>query len=289
MFGAATWEALMKHLRFALATTSLVLGITLASVGRAQPLPTDLSAAYHKQVVPTLSPPDEAKIYYGELARKTLDAAHIYLLADQYVLVVDRNSHVQASLLYLMSPDTPPSFIGAAPVSTGRVGQFDHFETPLGVFPHELANPDFRALGTKNVNGIRGYGQKGMRVFDLGWQQATRGWGNGGPGTMRLQMHATDPDRLESKLGTPQSEGCIRMPSTLNQFLDHFGVLDADYALATAMGPTLWVLPHDQDPVPNPGRYIVIVDSAQHARPAWSPIPKALASTPAHDAIASRK
>lgn len=277
----------MKHVRFGL--TAMILGLSLVGVGHTQALPGDVTEAYRKQVVPILSPPQDAQTYYATLARGALDAAHIYLLADQYVLVVDRNIHVQASLLYWMSPGSPPRFIGASPVSTGSVGQFDHFETPLGVFAHALANPDFRAQGTKNVNGIRGYGQKGMRVFDLGWQQATRGWGNGGPGTMRLQMHATDPDRLESKLGTPQSEGCIRMPSTLNRLLDHFGVLDADYALATAMGPTLWVLPHDQTPVPDPGRYIIIVDSTQQSRPAWSPVPKAVASTGTWQATASRK
>jgi len=46
--------------------------------------------------------------------------------------------------------------VGAAPVSTGLPGRFEHFTTPLGVFEHSLANPDFRAEGTKNQFGIRG-------------------------------------------------------------------------------------------------------------------------------------
>lgn len=279
----------MKRAWFGWTVLSLVLGFVLSNVGRTQPLPSDLTEAYRKQVVPALTPPADAQAYYGESARKALDDAHIYLLADQYALIVDRSVNVQAALLYWMSPDASPRFIGASPVSTGRVGEFNHFETPIGVFAHTLANPDFRALGTKNVNGIRGYGQKGMRVFDLGWQQAERGWGKGGPATMRLQMHATDPDRLEGKLGTPQSEGCIRMPSTLNQLLDHFGVLDADYVLATALGPTLWVLPPDQTPVQGPGRYIIVMDSAQQRRPAWSPLPRAMASLSSLESKTARK
>ena len=42
---------------------------------------------------------------------------------------------------------------------------------------HSLANMDFRAEGTFNDNGIRGYGRKGMRVFDFGWVVSERGWG----------------------------------------------------------------------------------------------------------------
>jgi hypothetical protein len=36
------------------------------------------------------------------------------------------------------------------------------------VFEHTLDNPDFRAEGTVNEFGIRGYGTKGMRIFDFG-------------------------------------------------------------------------------------------------------------------------
>ena len=102
----------------------------------------------------------------------------------------------------------------------------------LGVFAHSLDNPDFRAEGTLNSNGIRGYGAKGMRVFDFGWQRVPKGWGDGAVSEMRLQMHATDPDLLERRLGSAQSKGCIRIPATLNRFLDRHGVLDADYERA---------------------------------------------------------
>ena len=136
-------------------------------------------------------------------------------------------------------------------------------------------NPHFRAEGTRNSLGIRGYGAKGMRVFDLGWQQALRLWGPGGYSTMRLQMHATDPDLLEPRLGVVQSKGCVRIPASLNRLLDHFGVLDAAYLAAAAKGAPLWVLPPDQVPVEGAGRYLIVIDSGRTSRPAWSPSPLA--------------
>ena len=44
----------------------------------------------------------------------------------------------------------------------------------------------------------------------FGWVIAERGWGAGGMSPMRLQMHATDPDRLEPRLGRAESKGWIR-------------------------------------------------------------------------------
>lgn len=189
------------------------------------------------------------------------------------VALVDRSPNVQAIFIYWLGDGAAPFLVGAAAASTGRGGEFDHFETPLGVFDHSTANPDFRAEGTRNKLGIRGYGTKGMRVFDLGWQQARRLWGRGGIGTMRLQMHATDPDLLEPRLGSVQSKGCIRIPASLNRLLDHFGVLDADYLAAAAQGASMWMLPADQTLVEGAGRYLIVVDSGRTDRPAWSPAP----------------
>ena len=42
-------------------------------------------------------------------------------------------------------------------------------------------------------------------------------------GVLRLQMHATAPDPAEQTLGTPQSEGCVRIPALLNEFVDRHG------------------------------------------------------------------
>jgi hypothetical protein len=191
-------------------------------------------------------------------------------LTPQYVVLADRSPFVQAVAIYWVAPDRTFHFIGASPVSTGKPGSFDHFISPIGVFEHTIDNPDFRAEGTRNENGIRGYGRKGMRVYDFGWQQAERGWGRRGEGTMRFQMHATDPDRLEPRLGTEQSKGCIRIPATLNTFLDHHAILDANYEQAMAEGETFWVLPQTREPTPWSGRYLVVVDTGRTERPRWA-------------------
>jgi hypothetical protein len=109
-------------------------------------------------------------------------------LTSQYVVLVDRSPFGQAIAVYWMAPNRSFHFMGTFPASTGRPGSFDHFLTPTGIFEHTIDDPDFRAEGTRNENGIRGYGRKGMRVFDFGWQQAERGWGRGGEATMRLQI-----------------------------------------------------------------------------------------------------
>ncbi|HET9130713.1 MAG TPA: L,D-transpeptidase, partial [Terriglobia bacterium] len=127
--------------------------------------------------------------------------------------------------------------------------------------------------GTLNENGIMGYGRKGMRIYDFGWVRQAKGWGNGADSFMRLQLHSTDPLQLEWKLGTPQSKGCIRVPATFNAFLDHFGILDADYERRIAEGKKLWVMSPDREPTPWSGRYMVIVDSNRQERPSWSPVP----------------
>ena len=124
-----------------------------------------------------------------------------------------------------------------------------HYETPLGVFDHTIANRDFRAEGTENSLGIQGYGDKGIRVYDLGWQRARRTW-KPGEGHMRLQMHATDARYLEPRLGTVQSMGCIRIPATLNALIDHYGILDADYDRATASNRIFGSCARIESPLP---------------------------------------
>lgn len=89
---------------------------------------------------------------------------------------------------------------------------------------------------------------------------------------MRL-LHATDPDQLERYLGTPHPKGCIRIPATLNSFLDRHALLDADYEQALANGSRLRVL-QPRRPPPWSGRYLVIVDSDRQKRPARSPAPQ---------------
>lgn len=208
---------------------------------------------------------------YLALLDAALAAAGVRLDAPQALVLVDRDVHVQAAFVLVRTAHGGWLWLGASPVSTGRTGAFDHFRTPLGVFPHSLDNPDFRAEGSFNEQHIRGYGRRGMRVFDFGWVQAERGWGRGGTSTMRLQMHATDPAVLEPRLGRAASKGCIRIPATLDTFIDRHGLLDADHAAALAAGRPLWVLRPDREPVDWPGRLLVVVDSNRSERPAWSP------------------
>ena len=253
---------------------ALVLAALAGALATCWADPVRLRQAFADLVDRRLEPPPEEAQRYGHLARDELRRAGIADEPSQYALLVDRSAAVQALFVFWLPAGAAPVLIGASPVSTGRPGGFEYFETPLGVFDHTVANHDFRAEGSRNEFGLRGYGEKGMRVFDFGWQQARRLWGRGGTSTMRLQMHTTDPDRLEPRLGSVQSKGCIRIPASLNRLLDRLGVLDADYLRAKAEGSAPWVLPPDQTAVEGAGRYLIVVDSGRSERPAWSPPPK---------------
>jgi hypothetical protein len=249
----------------------------------------DWRARFEAEVPRRLDPSPEQVARYVEQAREALAAAGRPIDAPQWVLVVDRNAHVQAALLLLAQPGSGPwPLLGATPAATGRPGGYEHFLTLLGAFEHGTANLDFRAEGTFNDHGIRGYGERGMRVFDFGWADAERTWDDRGRSPMRLQMHATDPDRLEPWLGQRGSKGCVRIPAALNRFLDRHGVLDADYEAAAARGELMWMLHPQRQPTPWPGRWLVVVDSGGSARPGWSPAPGDAATTPPVDSSAAR-
>ena len=154
--------------------------------------------------------------------------------------------------------------IGGSKVSTGQAGRRGYFLTPTGVFRHTAGIVDYRAEGTFNENHIRGLGLKGTRVWDFGWQPAEKGW-TAEPETaeIRLLVHATDPDYLEQRLGRPASKGCIRIPAAMNRFLDHYGVLDAEYERAAPVEPSIAaVLAPDREPTPLAGELMVVIDSS---------------------------
>ena len=232
-----------------------------------------LTAEFQRDVAPRLTVPQDETTAYAVRLQGTLDAAQVQLSSTQFVVLVDRSPNVQAALLYWGSSGRGWSPVGATPVSTGLPGRYEHFTTSLGVFDHTTANPDFRAEGTRNKLGFRGYGAKGMRIYDFGWVEAPRGWGNGAMGVLRLQMHATDPDLAAQRLGTAQSEGCVRIPATLNDFIDRHALLDEDYERSIGQGTHLWVLRTDRTPASTSGRFLVVVDSERKERPAWSPLP----------------
>jgi hypothetical protein len=247
--------------------------LTASSPCLGQESGTRLAARYQQQVDRKLDVPDVEQARYATLLSDTLSLAGLGSIPAQYIVVIDRNVWVQAAMIFWKSEQGDFHFIGASPTSTGKPGEFEHFQTPAGIFDHTLDNPDFRAEGTRNEFGILGYGHKDMRVYDFGWITAPRGWGNGSAGVMRLQLHSTDPDLLEPRLGSAQSKGCIRIPASMNRFIDHYGLLDAHYDRAIAAGQKLWVLPAQREPTPWSGQYMVVVDTERQARPLWSPAP----------------
>ncbi|MCA8219570.1 hypothetical protein LGN20_37250 [Burkholderia cepacia] len=234
----------------------------------------DMRKRFTQEVTRRLNVPASEQRAYGQRLQEALADADLGDLAGEYIAMVDRAPNVQALFIYFRAtPANAWLMIGASPVGTGLPGKYDHFLTPLGVFHHSPDNMDFRAEGTTNENGIRGYGRRDMRIYDFGWVDGERGWGKGGVSPMRFQMHATDPDRLEALLGIRHSKGCVRIPASLNTFFDRHGLLDDDYQARVEAGKSLWVLRRDRDITPIAGRYLVVVDSARKTRPAWSPMP----------------
>jgi len=255
------------HFHFLL---TLLIALLTPAPGYAVESALELRDIYTQNVDRRLALPVVEEHYYAELLAFKLQQAAIHNLPAQFILMVDRSPHVQAALLFWMANDGHLELIGASPVSTGKEGGYEYFETPQGIFEHSAVNPDFRAEGTKNIYGLQGYGNKGMRIFDFGWAKARKTW-ESEMGEMRLQLHSTDP-KLESKLGSAQSKGCIRIPATLNKLLDHYAVLDADYEQPQNKHKALRVLDPERETTPWSGRYMIIVDSRRITRPDWSTI-----------------
>lgn len=228
-----------------------------------------LSARFYDEVDRRLELPESELLIYAKLLHVALNSAGLETLTPQLVVLVDRSPLVQAAMVLWKTDDGSLYLIGTSPVSTGRPGSYEYFETPIGVFRHSVGNPDFRAKGDRNSNGILGYGPKGTRVFDFGWQLGTRTWDRKGASLMRLQMHSTDTDLLEPRVGTPQSKGCIRIPLSLNHFIDHYSILDADYEIASHAGQVIGVWSRDRQSARGPGRYLIVVDSERTAKPDW--------------------
>jgi hypothetical protein len=197
-------------------------------------------------------------------AKAAVAAGPLAIEQPQLLVVVDRDPAVQELRIILAQPDASWQVIGGSKVSTGQSGRRGYFITPVGVFLHTDGILDYRALGTYNENHIRGLGLKGMRVWDFGWQTAQKGWRDEpDPAEIRMQMHATDPDYLEQRLGHPASEGCVRIPAAMDRFLDMHGVLDADYERAARDDARLGsILPRDRTPTPLAGDALVVVDSS---------------------------
>ncbi len=203
-----------------------------------------------------------------ERSRAAIAGGNQRIERPQLLVVVDRSPGVQQMRIVVARPDAAWRSLGGTRVSTGEMGRRDYYLTPTGAFPHTDAILDWRAEGTFNAQHIRGLGLKGMRVWDFGWQVATKGWGTQEQGEIRLLMHATDPAYLETRIGRPASKGCVRVPAAMNRFLDRHGILDADYERAAEDQRRFEaLLLRDRTPTPLAGNMLVVVDSSEPPQP----------------------
>jgi hypothetical protein len=229
-----------------------------------------LREALAREVRNTVPRDPAAEARWIDLAKAEVEAAGMAIDRPQLLVVVDRNPRVQQLMILVAVPAGEWKVIGGSRVSTGQRGRFDHYVTPRGAFHITDAILGYRAEGTLNENGIRGLGAKGMRVWDFGWQVAMKGWtevaGKPDRTPIRLMLHATDPDKLEQRIGRPASQGCIRVTTTMNRFLDRHGVLDAEYERAAVNDIRFraLLLP-GREPSPLAGNTLVVVDSAERS------------------------
>lgn len=180
------------------------------------------------------------------------------LTTSQFFVAADRNPKKQnAALVFWDNENKQLEIAGYTKVSTGSV-RIKHFFTPVGWFENITSNGSYRAEGTKNENGIRGYGVKGMRVWDFGWVPSSSGVVKNLNIDIRFQMHATDPTFMESRLGRPDSQGCLRVHNTFNKFLDMYGIIDKNYE-----AENYWVLNKKRTPAAQAGSWLVVFDSSQ--------------------------
>ena len=227
-----------------------------------------LRAALMQEVPSMITDKSEREQAWIDQAKAAMAAGGPTIDRAQFLVVVDRNPGVQQMRIVLARPNGAWESLGGSKASTGQTGRRDYYLTPIGVFLHTDAILDWRAEGTFNANHIRGLGLKGMRVWDFGWQLATKGWGTSEEqGEIRLLLHATDPAYLEQRLGHPASKGCVRIPAAMNRFLDHYGILDADYEQVAKGDPRFEaVLLPARAPTPLAGNALVVVDSSERSR-----------------------
>lgn len=238
-------------IRGGLGRRSFLLG---AAIAAASPLaaraatiytPHEVAEAFRTGVQQRLAvPPSEAAVYAWLAELQLLDAGRP-LWAPQYLLVVDRDPHVQAALLYWRLSGRSWDLLGAAPASTGGPTGPGHLETPLGAFEQQ-------------ARAAQG-GAAGPRVFDFGWHRTRSATGQGPLVPAWLQARgAAGADRLT--LGRNCSNGCVLLPAGLTRLIDELGLLDGGAGRGGR-------------PLPYAGRLMVVVDSQRDQRPDWSPAP----------------
>jgi hypothetical protein len=114
-----------------------------------------LRPVFESAVSRRLAIPADDAAAYGERLDAAFARASVQLARAQYVPVVDRSPQVQALLIYGRDDAGRWHPIGAAPVSTGSRGGFEHVITPLGVFAHSTAEPVDAACATEQCRSGR--------------------------------------------------------------------------------------------------------------------------------------
>jgi hypothetical protein len=213
--------------------------------------PHELREAYRKQVRQSLHVPQDEVRLYGGISELQLFGDGRELLAPQYVLVIDRNAHVQAAFLFWRLVAGSYELIGASPVSTSAAASGPVTEQ-LGLFEAGAAlggvECDRRLSSACRTRGIHDPGGHHVR--------------HGSAATRALWLRVRGADReAERHLGRPCAEDCIVLPASLIRFLDGYGVLSDG-----TDRPQRHVLPYR-------GRYLLLVDSERDERPSWSPPP----------------
>lgn len=197
-----------------------------------------------------------------DLASKELSNKGFVAKAGETFIIVDRG---KKQLIMIVYADTEDDWelLKASHVSTGKGGRKEHFITPTGVFEVTPNILGYRALGTFNKNHIRGNGLKGYRVYDLGWQSTDDWRTKGHKIDIRMELHATDPANLEKRIGRADSEGCIRVPSSMNKLIDIYGILDKQTNEKAMNGSLAWkqLLGKDHKYSSIAGDKIVVIDS----------------------------
>ena len=144
--GRSCWLALFAAAALANAGPAAVNESEPAPVSRTDTAPAaiPLASEFEQAVAPQLRPPPDVVASYATRLQGALDSAGVRIERPQFVALVDRSPRVQALLLLWGSAGTVWRLVGAAPVSTGLPGRYEHFATPLGVFDHSVNNPDYR-------------------------------------------------------------------------------------------------------------------------------------------------
>lgn len=200
-------------------------------------------------------------------AHKT--AGQLMLEADsrdcpEMFVFADRNPDIQLIMLGFYAGQGVVVALGWDQVSTGNPKPVREYHyTPCGAFANTTDNFSYRAKGTKNSRGWRGFGSKGMRVWDFGWQWTVKPIrGRLDPREIRLLMHATDPDLGQPLLGSVQSKGCVRISEKLNRLLDRYCVLDQLYLAELPSARIKAILSKDHFPTGLEGRFMLVADSS---------------------------